>query len=155
MRERMEKWSPPGWDNGTERKIFWIFLTVCILYSFQFFGRYWSAYEALFFYEKGERLLRPYAEMPPLRSLLDGCFLAFWGMFLWSLGSAALRYAYFYEESKSIYFVRRLPDRTYLWKSCLTVPTLGLIFSLLVMGCLALVYFGVYLGVTPSAALRP
>ena len=160
MRDRLGKWSPPGWDGSGEWYGFWILMIFSILYSFQFWSRYWKAYQALFYFDRqiGEKVLEEGAVMEPFWELSEGCFLGcFLGFFLLLFLSflfAALRYFYYYQESRSIYLVRRLPDRGFLWKSCVVVPVLGILLDLFVMGMLCLTYWGCYRIFTPAETLR-
>lgn len=60
---------------------------------------------------------------------------------------AALAITYFlthYQGSRSIYLMRRLPDRWELWRRCLTLPLAGLAAALVIALGLSAVYFRVY-----------
>ena len=71
-------------------------------------------------------------------------FLPFW---------VGLHYAHYYRGSKSIYLMRRLPDRTLLHRQCWTLPLLALGLTLLVLVLLPALYYLIYRYATPAQCL--
>lgn len=68
---------------------------------------------------------------------------------------AVSHYLYHYREGRSIYLMRRLPDRRDLWRRCLALPLLGLAGCALLYLVLLLIYFAVYRACTPPGYCAP
>ena len=68
---------------------------------------------------------------------------------------AAYHYAYHRQGSKSIYLMRRLPSKLELHRRCLTLPIAGILIALLTAFLLLLIYYAVYMNVTPAECLMP
>ena len=66
---------------------------------------------------------------------------------------ACYHYAYYYLGSRSIYVMRRLPDRWEQWRRCLAVPVLLAAVFLLAIELLTFVYFLKFLLETPDPCL--
>ena len=58
-------------------------------------------------------------------------------------------------ESRSIYLMRRLPDKWDLWRRCLALPALGLACCAVLAVLLVLLYFFIYRFCTPSEYCAP
>ena len=137
-----------GWQRG----MVWVLDP----YDFQHPLLFFDILKALFYFDRqiGENVLKEGAVMEPFGELSEGCFLGFFLLFFLAFLFIALRYFYYYQEGRSIYLVRRLPDRGFLWKSCVVVPVLGILLDLFVMGMLCLTYWGCYRIFTPAETLR-
>ena len=145
---------PPGADGKTEVTIFCIWLFACVMVSFQFFFRYAEAYRGLFYWEKGERFLYPGAYIGDYTDILGKSLIGFPMLILLMALFAGFHYYLYHMESKSIYLIKRLPDRRYLWKTCVNAPLIGTLVTLAVMGLLFLLYLLFYRAVTPPECLR-
>ena len=66
---------------------------------------------------------------------------------------AIYHYACHYLGSRSIYLMRRLPDGWELWRRCLTVPALLAVLCLGAIELLTILYFLVFLLLTPPPCL--
>ena len=64
-------------------------------------------------------------------------------------------YYAFWRGAKSIYLMRRLPDRWELARRCLAIPLLTVACALLLVVILLPAFYGIYLHLTPEDALRP
>ena len=62
-------------------------------------------------------------------------------------------YFYHYQDSRSIYTMKRLPDRWELWRRCLTLPFWTVIISGVLVLLLTGVYYLIYLKCTPAGCL--
>lgn len=130
-------------------------LAVSALWSMIFFVRYFGYRGNLYGEGSGGRVLLAGAMMPDFVELLDHVFLGFLLLAAAMLGFIAAHYAYHWQGSRSIYLMRRLPDRFELHRRCLTVP---FCMMLVCAGCafvLLLLYFAVYMVFTPSECVRP
>lgn len=115
---------------------------------------YLQARSSLWIYQGRYRTLRPDAVMMPFPTLLGfslwGCFLAAIAM----VGLAAWHYALHFRGSKSIYTMRRLPQRWELHQRCLTVPALAAAGYLLEAALLLGLDYLIYRLATPAQALQ-
>ena len=62
----------------------------------------------------------------------------------WMVALALVHLLSHYQESRSIYLMRRLPDRGELWRRCLTLPLTGLAAVLILTLGLSVLYFWLY-----------
>ena len=145
---------------GTEprRELMWVGVAWggAILYSaFGFFSAFRSAYDMLFYRWNTLRSLRPGAVMPDFGSLLGRSLAGFLVVALCMIGLAAYHYAYHYQDSKSIYLMRRLPQRWELLRRCAAAPLLCAAASFLLAFLVLLLYFWFYLAVSPEGCVVP
>lgn len=68
---------------------------------------------------------------------------------------AVKNYTSFWQGSKSIYFMRRLPDKWELHRRCLRLPLLGLLACAVLMFLLILLCYVLYMHTIPEANLPP
>ncbi len=131
---------PLGTDKEKVRKAQGLALGLGIGVSLIFLIRYWNYYGQLYGYINGAYGRIDWNHMPPFWELMQG---ALWGFYLSGalcLFHAILFYYSHYQDSKSIYTMRRLPNRWELWRRCLAIPGL---FLALTIGS-ALILTGVY-----------
>lgn len=144
---------PPGMTMGGELGFFAIGCGIALCYSWGFFGRLFNAIDELYHYLHGERQLIPGAVMPPFYEIFDHAWLWYFLLLLCMIGYGIYHAAYYRQGSKSIYLMRRLPDRMayyrYTWTSTVCAVLLCLLFAML---CLLLSY-GIYLWCTPDECL--
>ena len=152
-------YAPVGFDAEREWKVFWGSLTAAGLFSCFYLYAYWDAWDHLFskhgFQGSVTRTLREGAIMPDFVELLDKYL---WGFVVVALCMAAYgvyHYLYHYQGSKSIYLMRRLPDRWELHRRCLTLPVAGIVISMLCMVVCLLLFYWVYMTFTPASCLMP
>ena len=74
-------------------------------------------------------------------------FWVFMGLEVWDC------YDYHKKSTKSIYLMRRLPDKWELHRRCWGRPVIHCILSLLAVAAMTLVYFLLYLTLTPWECL--
>lgn len=99
------------------------------------------------------RELIPGAVIQPFTSLIQSSldfFPWFWAFMLWE---AIDCYLYHRKETKSIYLMRRLPDKWDLHRRCWGRPLIWVGRSFLLLAAILLFYFVVYLVFTPKACL--
>ncbi len=156
---------PPGYDGENEYKRIRLFFGIAIGWSFQFFFRYYDAYKDLFYdvshmsytgygsmgLQDGDLL--PNAKIEPFMEILGSSMLFFVPLILSILVAGAVHYMYYSQGSKAILLVRRLPDRHYIWKTCVLGPIIGLLVSFITMGVLLGIYYWIYMTVTPAVCL--
>lgn len=82
-----------------------------------------------------------------------------WSLHLFPLLAIfSLSFVFFYFQmhcgsAKTLYLMRRLPDRWSLYRRCLTLPILFATLTLAIAGTLLLIYYIIYCGVTPGRSL--
>ena len=150
----LSRYAPAGFPIHQEIRIFLITLGVSTLYSFGFLKRYLEARAELFETTvTGEKILLISAKMPRMTSLIHDAFLGF--ILIGILAAAGIFYHYLFHKqgSKSIYLMKRLPNRLELHKRCIALPVLGMAVSLIAALLLFLLYYGIYQIFTPSMCL--
>lgn len=93
------------------------------------------------------------AKMAPYRSLIGTSlrlFPLFWGAMALEVFSA---YRYHKTGSRSIYLMRRLPDKWELHRRCWGRPLIYTAGSLVLMGVILLFWYLMYLLITPAGCL--
>lgn len=158
--KRRHKWMarrlPPGVDAPKFETSLIVGVAAALLFHLQFILRYLSARSNLYVYYHGTNLRQLNGTMMPafgeiLASSLYGCFVAALAMIV----VAIQFYAGHYQGSKSIYTMRRLPDRWELWRRVLTLPVLAAIGFLLLAFLLRCLDFTIYMLFTPDQCLPP
>ena len=104
----------------------WFALFVLLGSFLIFVIRYENARERLYEDVLGRRLLRSGAQIDPLAEILSGTFRLAVVYGILTFVNIAANYMTFYRESKSIYLMRRIPDRWELPRRCAAVPLIGL-----------------------------
>ena len=151
----LTKNAPPGAD--IQNQVNWYFggLIFIGVWSLGFLFRFSTAYERLFNRTETSRYLRGDAMMPEFTDLLGGSLRAVFVIVLALLVCIVMNYASFHQGSKSIYLMKRLPDRWELHRRCILLPALGIAGSLIIGFTLLMIYFAIYMLVTPDRCLPP
>lgn len=157
-RPDLSRWAPPGLDTGPETRWFLIGWAcaaafACLYYCNRFFSARAELYD--FGYGGPTSVLLPGAVMPDFAALLGGWWIGFAVVAVCALGLAAAHYAYHWQGGRSIYLMRRLPDRFVLHRRCLTLPALGLALCLLSAAVLLPLFYWLYISATPEECLTP
>lgn len=155
MKLDLARHAPLGFNLRHERQFFVTGMVCAVLYSFTFPYRYANALTQLYRYEGTKRVLPADAAMPDFSVLLDTALVGFFILALCMLALIPYHYAYHYQGGRSIYLMRRLPNRWELHRRCLTLPLLAVALCLLAAFMLLLIYFGVYMAITPEICLTP
>ena len=152
-----KNWAPPDRDARQEAGNALSCLAIVTLLSWIFFVIYYvDAWEGLFRWENGVRVLEARARMRDLAEIIGDIPLAFWIPAGFAVVMAALHYAGHYREgSRPVYLMRRLPDRWEYHRRCLAIPVLILAATAMaLLGSLAL-FYGIYMYFTPAAYIAP
>lgn len=151
------------WQDGTElmKRLSGFLLTALLLSALILWLRLYQNWQSLYHPRTGGYLTGQM--MPTYRYLLGPessvfslsvCFpfvLLAMGMVL----LAVWNYLGFYRKSKSIYLMRRLPDRWEVPRRCLTLPLLTVLAGVLLSLLLALLFLPLYLTLPPQEAIPP
>ncbi len=152
----LTKYSPPGLELKQEKAVFAWGISLSVLYStFDYFARFVEAHHGLYERINGKLVLNVNATMPNFRSLLSYNFIGFAVLSVIMLGFIIYHYAYYRQGSMSIYLMKRLPKKQEMHKRALTLPILVLLICLATALVLLMIYFTVYMLVTPKACLAP
>lgn len=146
---------PLGMDHEQELKWVRIGLVANTIYSLGYVIRLTDRYGRLFYTAPGIKMLIPDAVMPDFVEILGGSLAGFMIVALCMLPLMAYHYFYHYQGSRSIYLMKRLPKRFELARRCAALPLIMAAVSLLAAFVLLLIYFGLYMLVTPEPCLAP
>lgn len=153
MKDWMQAYLPLGCEAERERSwLLWGAIAGFLL-NFRFIILYISARNRLFPYVNGRQVFWEGAKIEPFTELLG---FSLWGCLLAALAMVALaawHYGLHFRDSKSIYTMRRLPQRWELAKRCLTVPALAAAAYLTEAAVLLAIDFAIYRLATPAQAL--
>ena len=155
MKLNLSRLTPPGYSLELERAFFRFGLVSAAVYSAFFFIRFGNAIDNLYGYEDRRRVLLPDAVMPDFADLLEHNFIGFALLAALMLCFIAIRYAYYRQGSRADYLMRRLPDAADWHRRCLLIPVLNALTCAAAAVLLLLVYFAIYMLITPDACLRP
>lgn len=144
---------PPGFDYGQELLLLGWGTAGAIFLSLFWFSGLRDAWRELYFWHLGVKTPIPDAVMQDFGELVRPFLLGFPVVALWELTFVIRHYRYHYETGRSIYLMRRLPDRWERHRRCWTLPLLCCAAVLLIGLALLLVYYAVYLLVTPPEHL--
>ena len=84
-----------------------------------------------------------------LKDTMDG-FLMFFGVMLVMI---IMHYMTYYKDSKSIYLMKRLPDKWEMYRRCVVVPLVAIFIQIITGAACLLLYYGIYLFFTPAQCL--
>lgn len=155
MNTRLKRWLPPGVDWGMERGWLILAFIAAFLYSLLAVGRIFSAADRLYRWQGGVRYLLQEERMEDYVVVLDDGLKGFLLVAVAMIALAVYHYAYHFQGSRSIYLMRRLPNRWELWRRCLTVPVTAALAALAAAGVLLGLYYLIYLSITPPECLVP
>lgn len=150
----MERQVPPGLDWWAEVKWTVSGLIVGALWSLAAFSyQFFNACRRLYDWNGVDYVLVESRTITPFPELLvQAMAVLLLGMVL-TVPLACYHYAYHYLGSRSIYVMRRLPDRWEVWRRCLTVPVALAALLLVVIELLTFLYFLSFLLLTPAPCL--
>lgn len=140
---------PPGYSARRMWIACALHLMVFAVFQIVFLVRYKSALSNLNTWASMVNWSVERGRMPDLDSLTAGCL--YWYPILASImiTITGTFYRYFYKESRSIWLMRRLPDRWELHIRCLTVPLAILLAGAVLCAVQLAIYRYVYITFTP------
>lgn len=159
MKERFYKFlddfAPPG--IGTDRELggFISGLVVVCLISLNFFNRYANARALLYRMQGSKRVLIEGAVMTDFSVVLGDSLNSFGFLCVLLLGVVVWHYLCYWQGSKSIYLMKRLPNRFEIHKRAWTLPLLAIAVTLVVAFLVMFLYFEFYMIATPKQCIAP
>jgi len=157
MKNFLERSYPMGYNYKTELKVLLTMLAAGVLISFfRFISAYSLEILALYINRGAELILDESRVMPDFVYILGDklLILLILAAFTFVLASC-IHYAYHRYGSKSIYLMRRLPNRFELHRRCLSIPLIFSFIILLAAALLLLICYSIYTISTPEACLTP
>jgi len=151
------RYSPPGAELKSEWVVYLFGNITAFAVSLMFFASYASARSELYNYDRVQKkyILNEAATMQGFSDILGGYLLGFVLIGVIMLSFIIFRYSYYRQGSKSIYLMRRLPNRMEIHKMAWSYPVRSMVFC---VGCafgLLVLYYGVYIIATPKECLLP
>jgi len=143
MKRNRINWSrlvPLGMDGVKRKNQMATMLGFGIGGSLIFVLRYSNARSNLWGYYNGRRQRIPGRMMLTFEELLPGTFTLMAIAAIGFVMAAILFYLYHYQGCRSIYTMKRLPDRRELWRRCLALPVTALVLA----GLCTLILIGLY-----------
>ena len=149
----LEKYAPPGINVSTEVGWFVAGVVLATLHSLCFLVEYMQAKNELYMRKGDGLVLMEGAIIKDFATLTDGLFLTFQIVCIVTLLVTIYHYAYHYQGSKMMYFMKRLPDKWEVHRRCWALPVAGFCITVVWMTTLKIIYYAIYLLCTPSQCL--
>lgn len=144
---------PPGYEYEWERNGAVLLFGIGAALSLRFFGSLYRTVEALYEYTDRRRVLRADAVAVPFGQLVADHWALYVPLLLFLIAMMGYHYIYFYRGTRSIYLMRRLPERGVVAKCCTAGPLFGLGVAAVSLALLYLLYYGIYLLAVPGECL--
>jgi len=155
MREYFDKHLPPGMNPGDEQRFVKIGLVLSTLLGGLDLIQYFTELSNLYRYREGKRWLDESMTMPDFAEIFVRFPIGFSILAVCMLGFVIYHYVYYYRGSKSIYLMRRLPNRFEIHRRAWTYPLCVILLCVVCVVVLFWLFFGLYLWITPNACLMP
>ena len=149
----LSRYAPVGMKLHMEKTVWGLGLGTSLVYSGLFLLRFADACGELYEYKGVDRVLIEGAKIERFGVLLGNGLVGFAITAVVMLLFSIYHYLYHFQDSKSIYLMRRLSDRWELSRRCLTLPVAAAVLSLAAAVVLLGFYFGIYLLFTPKGCL--
>ena len=151
--DNLSRYAPVGMKLHMEKTVWGLGLGASLVYSGLFLIRFVDACGELYEYKGVDRVLIEGAKIERFGVLLGNGLVGFAITAVVMLLFSIYHYLYHFQDSKSIYLMRRLPNRWELSRRCLTLPVAAAVLSLAAAVVLLGFYLGIYLVFTPKGCL--
>jgi len=159
LKERFTKFlddfAPPGIGTDKELSGFIGGLLGSWALSLRFFINYREARELLYHIQNGKRVLIEGAVMTDFSVVLGNSLMCFKVFCVFLLCVVVWHYLYYRSDSKSIYLMKRLPNRWEIHKRAWILPLLAIAATLLAALVVMLLYYWIYMVATPKQCIAP
>lgn len=155
MFKKLEKYAPPGFNVKREVRLIITGYVLSILYSMSFFIKFFFEYRTLFRNQYGRYTGYPSGVMPSCAHLLEGVFMLFWVLIAVMAVLGLVHYLYYHTKSKSIYLMKRLSDKSELFRRNWSIPLFTAALSLITVFLLIVIYYLFYMSVAPKNCILP
>jgi len=154
--EKFEKYTPPGIEFKSRFIYILWYLGIAVGWSCSYLIKYLTARSNLYAYTLVGLVLREGAFMPGFHELIyegmDSRY-GFWGFYYLMVVMIVMNYLHYYQGSKSIYLMRRLPDKWEIHRRNVIMPLAAIVIGALTQMALWMLYYGIYLTCTPQQCL--
>lgn len=152
---KRNKLTPPGVKTTQWKYYVLATLAGALLYSLIFYtNNLDAAIDSLYEYTyPPHQELRPGAVMPGFRTVVEDALDVYPILAFSMLGFVITNYSYFYQESKSIYTMRRLKSSWELHLRCWALPVIGAGIFMAAQGIVTLICYIVYIRSVPEGVL--
>lgn len=152
---KLERLVPPGSKAGEWKGFVLVTLIGALLYTLVFYTQNLTgAIVGLYEYTNPpHQKLRSGAVMPAFWTLMDGPLDPYPIFAVSMLGFVIANYSYFYQESKSIYTMRRVKSPWELHRRCWTLPVIGAAIFIAAQWIVTLICYIVYIRSVPEGVL--
>lgn len=155
MKIDLTRHAPCGINTRTEFTAFCALEGIAIGLTLPLLRRISEARQELYHWTGAKKVLLEGAVMPDFITLVEKSFFGFPAVMAAALFFVLYHYAFHYQGSKSIYLMRRLPNRWELHRRCWTLPVAAIALFALSAAVMFLLYFAIYLLATPGGCLAP
>ena len=156
MKIDLSRHTPLGFRVQEEVKGFWGGCIGATAFSLiTFVSKYCDELDKLYHRNGADRTLIPGAIMPDFVEIFDRSYWGFLVVILVAIATIGMHYIYHYQESKSIYTMRRLPSRWELHRRCLTLPLIAIAIYLIMAFAILFIFYMAYTNITPDVCLTP
>lgn len=154
----LSPWIPIGYSAEKEKEYLGFGLTASVILSVIAFAINVSYQRDKLFteaYYGGKRILIENAKMADFRDCLGLSVYIFFVIIAAMAVLAFYHYNSHFQGSKSIYLMKRLPDRWEFARRCFAVPIAVTLLTVIIVLLLIIIYYQIYLAITPKACLVP
>ncbi|MBQ7916896.1 MAG: hypothetical protein IJ315_08980 [Firmicutes bacterium] len=156
IRIDFERYAPPGMKIGEGLTAFFIAYAGAIFISCFYFFNLGEELRSLYEWNGGERVLIQGRMMKDFVEILDYHLGGFVLVGLVLIEAVIYQYLYFNAHgSKSLYVMKRLPNKWELHKRCWSLPVAGMILCGITAFVLMLLFFWAYMASTPEVCRLP
>ena len=155
MTDKIKRFIPVGINPKAEKLLVIVSFIVSVLRALYFYINFNSAYSYLFEFRNGQHILNKTKVMRYFCTLTPGCFDGFIiSVFIFAF-MIFVHYGYHYKDSKSVYTMKRLPQKNELHIRCLTLPLICIAVCIILSFLLLLLFYHHYMTVTPPECMPP
>ena len=151
----LDDFAPPGIGTDRELRGFTGGLAAACALSFGFFKNYKEARDLLYHWVGNRRVLIEGAVMTDFSALLGDSLISFQVVAVFFLSVVVWHYLYYCQGSKSIYLMKRLPNRWEIHKRAWTLPLLAVVATVAAAFVVMLFYYWIYIVATPKQCIAP
>ncbi len=155
MTGKINKIIPVGLSVKKELIIGMIALVFSVCRSLSYFYSYYNFYNSMFEFIGDKKVLLPGRDMMDFHVVTENCFDGFLISAFIFLVAIIFHYGYHHKDSKSIYTMKRLPQKCELHIRCITLPAIGIALCIILSFLLLLLFYYHYVTVTPPECLLP
>ena len=151
--ERIAKLYPPGYEWQDEWKVTGYLLGLVFILSGQYWFRLGRMTNGLYRYEGGKRFVDAEAIAESYVEVVGNSWLWFLLPIVFLAVMAVWHYVSYWQHTRSIYVMRRLPRRGVVFVSCVQGPVLCAAVLILAVVLLYVLYLGLYWIAVPAECM--